>query len=166
MSNRQNHLVKVLVWCVIATIPVWLTIGVAKMWPYNDVSFPQGNVGTVEPGKVREGGTIFVTFPEYCNTGQVVTFRRWADLYVRGVRVASDEVSAITFYPQPGRPDCVENDTQEIPLSDQFRAYGERPTTYRIRFEAVYGPNPLRVVTVPSSTDLFTVLPATSPPIR
>jgi hypothetical protein len=150
-----------LVWCVIATIPLWLIIAVAKTWPYNEVSYPQGNVGVVEPGEVREGGRIFLTFPEYCNDGQTVDILRWADLYVGEARVASDQLSTITFYPQPGRPECVENDTQEIPLPDQFRSYGNEPTTYRLRLEVTYRPNPLRVVRVPAVTDPFVIVPET-----
>lgn len=138
-------------------IVAWLSVSVALLWPYRDVTFPQGNVGAVTPTTVQELGTVTVTFPAYCNFGQVVTVNRWADIYMDGQRRASERLGTLTFYPTPGEPECRAPDVQPFGLTTAFKDYTGKGTVYRIRTETTYRPNPIRTVTVEASTEPFTV---------
>lgn len=150
----RHRLITALAWTLTAA---WIAAMFALLWPYNSVTFPNGNVATVQPSIVGEGGTITVTFPKYCNSGQTVTVTRWADIYTDGRRAASEQLGTLTFYPDPAGPVCFEPRVDQIKLSDAFVAYADAGTTYRIRTETSYRPNLIRTVTVEASTDPFVV---------
>jgi hypothetical protein len=152
---KRHHTVTILAWILTAA---WALAMVSWFWPHNEVSFPKGNVATVEPTIVPELGTITVTFPAYCNNGQVVTVTRWADIYEAGRRTASEQLGALTFYPAPDGPTCLEPRVDEIGLTTAFQAYQPGGTTYRIRSVTAYRPAlSLRPVTVEASTQPFLV---------
>jgi hypothetical protein len=153
---NKHRVIAVTAWALTAC---WLAAMVALLWPYNDVTFPRGNVGSVAPATVPELGTITVTFPEFCNYGQVTTTERWADIYdAAGTRVASEKLGTLTFYPVRDEP-CRAPEIQDVGLTTAFKAYGGLPTTYRIRTVTSYQPNPIRIVRVEASTNPFVVTP-------
>jgi hypothetical protein len=152
---KRHRTVTILAWTLTAA---WALAMVAWFWPHSEVTFPNGNVATVEPATVPELGTITVTFAAYCNNGQVVTVTRWADIYVDGRRTASEQLGTLTFYPAPDGPTCFEPRVDEIGLTTAFQAYQEGGTTYRIRSVTAYRPAlSLRPVTVEASTQPFLV---------
>lgn len=152
---KKHRIVALLSW---ALTVCWILAMVSWFWPHNEVSFPKGNVATVSPAVVPELGTITVTFPAYCNNGQVVTVTRWADIYVDGRRTASEQLGTLTFYPSPDGPECFEPRVDEIGLTTAFQAYQEGGTTYRIRSVTAYRPMfSLRSVMVEASTEPFLV---------
>ena len=152
---NRHRIIAVTAWALTAC---WLAAMVALLWPYNAVTFPKGNVATVRPSTVGENGTVVVTFPAYCNNGQEVTVTRWADIYAPdGMRLASEQLGTLTFYPRPGGPVCFEPRTDTVKLSDAFVAYADEGTVYRIRTETAYRPNWIRTVVVEATTEPFTV---------
>jgi hypothetical protein len=161
--KARNRAVNVAAWSL--TI-AWVLMLAVLVWPHNEVTFPQGNTATVTPAKVKELGTITITFPAYCNDGQVVTVERWADIYGPGDhRLASERLGQLTFYPKAGGKVCRAPDVQEFGLTTAFQAYGEQPTVYRIRTVTSYQPiripllKQVRTVEVEATTEPFTVIP-------
>lgn len=151
------RLIAAIAWTLTAA---WIVAVGLLLWPYDAVTFPQGNVATVSPSTVPELGTITVTFPKYCNDGQVVTVTRWADIYAPdGRRTASEQLGTLTFYPDPAGPTCFAPRVDEFGLTTAFQAYSGKGTTYRIRTVTAYSPNPIRTVRVEASTDPFVVTP-------
>ena len=153
---RRHRWVQATAWSLTGA---WLVAMVALLWPYSDVTFPKGNVATVDPSTVGEGGTVTVTFPAYCNDGQTVTVTRWADIYTPdGRRAASEQLGTLTFYPDPAGPVCFEPRVDAVKLSDAFVAYADEGTMYRIRTVTAYRPNMIRTVRVEASTDPVVVV--------
>ena len=127
--------------------------------PYNLVTFPQGNVGTVEPKVVEAGGTIRVTFPEFCNEGVDVTVLRWAEVLVDDVVVASFELPSVSFNAPP-EPVCFSPVPQTVVLPNYV--VGQSVTdlaTFRLHNEITYRPNPFQKVSIFTVTEPFQIRP-------
>lgn len=147
----------VLMAVTLAVLVVGLLL-VGLLWPYDDVRFPGGNVGTVEPQTIRPGGNITVTWPSYCNDGRATYVERYADVLVDGEPVAAFELPALMF-PAPDGPVCVEPTVQTVTIPNYVVGPGNRPTQFRLRNEIQYKPNPIRTVTVVAVTEPFTIRP-------
>jgi hypothetical protein len=131
----------------------------AVVW--NEVSFPQGNVGTVVPDKVAPGETLVVTQKEYCNNGVDVTIERWVDFYSEtqpDIIVASYGLVPVQFFGSKVPGGCfaplVQNVT--IPIDLEGRPAGEQ--VVRLRNITTYE-KPEQVIRVPSYTEKFILLP-------
>jgi hypothetical protein len=131
---------------------------VGLLWPYNSIRFPQGNVGTVKPSTVEQGGTIIVTWPAYCNDGVANTVNRFAEVLVEGRVVASFELPAVAFAGPP-RATCLAPLDQSLTLPNYVVGQDNAPRTFRIRNEITYRPNAIRTVTVEAITVPFTIDP-------
>lgn len=138
---------------------VFAFITFALVRPYNDVRFPQGNVGTVEPQTVKEGGVVTVTYPAYCNDNQDVMVQRWADRYYNGKVVASFSLPPIQFFNKGNGLVCFEPSVSRVTLPNYVAAQSADTAVFRLRLITIYKPNPIRTVRVESFTQTFTVTP-------
>lgn len=133
----------------------------AKAVVWNEVSFPQGNVGTVTPKKVRPGATVIVTQKEYCNQGVDVVNIRWVDFYSQsqpGVVIASYGLTPITFFGSQVPGGCFKPLVQNVTLPLELTGRPDGPTLIRLRNEATYQ-KPEQTITVESVSEPFELLP-------
>ena len=151
--HRRVRVVSALITTAIAAVTLLL---LGLLWPYSAVSYPDGNIGTVEPPTVGQGGSITVTYPRFCNSGQDILIDRWADVLVDGQMVAAFALPAVEFFPT--KPlGCVGPIEQTVSLPNYVVGAQNQDATFRLRFVTTYKPNPIRTVRVESFTEPFVI---------
>jgi hypothetical protein len=133
----------------------------ARSIVWNEVSFPQGNIGLVEPDRVRPGDTLVVTNKEYCNNGVDVLTTRWLDFYSQtqpGVVIASYGLTPIEFFGSRTEGGCFKPLVQNVTLPVELTGRPEGPTTVRLRTVTSYE-KPEQLVKVESVSEPFILLP-------
>lgn len=162
---------------VIGFLTVW---GVQKVQEYNrvndaravvwnEVSYPQGNVGTVLPDEVAPGGVIVVTYKEYCNRGVDVVVTRWLDFLGPDGKtpVASYGLTPIEFYGSqthtPGSSGCHKNLQQPFGMPTEIAGRPPGDSTVRLRTVTSYV-KPEQVISVPAYSETFTLLGSPTTP--
>lgn len=132
----------------------------AKAVVWNEVSFPQGNVGTIEPDEVRPGDTVTITQKEYCNLGVDVTIVRWVDFYSEthpDIIIASYGLIPVQFFGSKVPGGCFKPLVQNVTIPVELAGRPEGPATVRLRNETIYT-KPEQVITVESYSEKFTLL--------
>jgi hypothetical protein len=122
---------------------------------WNEVSYPQGNVGTVVPEKVKPGSLIEVTFKEYCNNGVDVEIeRRLNFLRADGTVAGAIGLSDLFFFLAPEQAGCVKNLTQRVGLPTELQGRPPGDALVQIKFINRYV-KPEQVIEVISFTEPF-----------
>jgi hypothetical protein len=134
---------------------------------WNEVSYPQGNVGTVAPDEVAPGDVISVTFKEFCNKGVDVQTERWVEFMAPNGKtpLVGYRLLTVEFYGSnykalgllPNEEGCFKNITQDIGIPAELVGRPPGDATVRIRFSLSYV-KPEQVVRVSAFTETFTLL--------
>lgn len=130
---------------------------------WNEVSYPQGNIGTIVPDEVKPGDTVYATYKEFCNSGVDVRIERWIDFIGKdGEPYASYGLTPLEFYGAKFKNagdsgGCVKNQTQPIGIPDEIAGRPPGDSVVRLRIIITYQ-KPEQVVTVPAFTENFILL--------
>lgn len=155
MTSKQHRLAWWSYVGILAALAALSVVTLWLVWPYNSVRFPAGSTGTVVPASIAPGGEVTVTWPEFCNDGVATTVTRFADVLVEGNPVASFELPSVSFA-SPPEPTCLAPNAQSVVLPN-YVVGPDGPTTFRLRNEIAYRPNPVRVVVVEALSKSFTI---------
>lgn len=150
----------------------------AKSVVWNEVSYPQGNVASVEPTEVSPGEVVYLTFKEYCNAGVDTRVERWVDFLLPSTKepYASFGLDPLEFYGasfrDPSAPNttadnpsgCVENQTQPVGLPDAIAGRPPGDALVRIRISISYE-KPEQTIIVPGYSEPFILLEQCASPI-
>jgi len=71
----------ILTYYAVSYILVQQQVNRDKAIVWNEITFPDGNVGTIRPPEVEAGNNVILTYKTYCNFGVNVTISNWVDIY-------------------------------------------------------------------------------------
>lgn len=128
---------------------------------WNEVSYPQGNVGEVVPDEVRPGDTIAVTFKEFCNKGVDTTLTRWIDFYSQSdpeMIIGAYGLTDLEFFGSRMPGGCFAPLVQNVTLPDELAGRPAGKTVVRLRIVTTYT-KPEQVINVESYSEKFILLP-------
>lgn len=147
------------VW-VVGQVREYNEVSAARAVVWNEVSYPQGNVGMVVPDEVEPFGVVTVTFKEYCNHGVDVRIERWLDfLGPDGTPTAAYGLTPLEFYGSKFPGGCTENLEQPISLPGEIAGRPAGDALVRLRTVTIYE-KPEQVIMVPAFSEPFTLLEA------
>jgi hypothetical protein len=140
----------------------FILVGYWAIRPYDMVRVSPEDAVTTPP-VVEQGDTVMVTRASFCNDGVDLAVHRWADSMVDGKPVASFDLGTIVFF-SDGEPACFEPSVTGVTLPNYVIGPDGGPGAFRLRFDISYRPNPVRTITISSTTTEFVVVPATPCP--
>ena len=122
---------------------------------WNEITFPEGDVGTIKPPEIRAGNNVTITYKKYCNFGVDVTITNWVDIYSDldpSIIVRSYFLNTIkSFNTKSG---CVTNYVQLVNIPKDLNYNVERSS--RIRLHSIYTyEKPEQVIKVDTYSEQF-----------
>ena len=122
---------------------------------WNEITFPDGNVGTIKPPEVEAGNNVTLTYKTYCNFGVNVTITNWVDIYnATNQEIIERSYFLNTIQSYNTKPGCVNPYIQLVNIPQDLNFNVDNSTQIRLRSIYTYK-KPEQIINVETYSEQF-----------